>query len=47
LDTHSCSLIVSDEEDLSAAKKKELKEQDKEFSDFFGKGKLLSIGCSI
>ena len=44
------SVIVSDEEDLSAAKKKELKEQEKEFSKVFkGKaqyrGAITAIDC--
>ena len=45
------SLIISDAEDLSAAQKKELKDQDKEFSEFFGKvkaqyrGAITAIDC--
>eukprot|EP01046_Picozoa_sp_COSAG06_P004290 COSAG06_NODE_178_length_20949_cov_26.114053_7_plen_587_part_00 len=39
------SVIISDEDDLSAADKKKLKEQDKDFSEFFGKGKVQYRGA--
>ena len=41
----SPSLIISDVPNLSATEKKELKDQDKEFSTFFGKGKAQYRGA--
>ena len=41
----AASVIVADDEDLSDAQKKELKEQDKDFAKFFGKGKVQYRGA--